>query len=292
MKRFTPLLVLALGGLSSRAHAEPLQIEIERIESFAITGEGELAGPLEFLGGLVLSSEDEAFGGLSGIDIPDGETVFMVGDSGTFVRAKLLVEDGRLVGLAEAEIDNLFPDGETSKALGDAEDIAFDPADPQRGVLVRERQANAMLSFEMQDGRPASLRRGWSARRIAPCDRIPGLRASPSRLQHRRLPAKSSPSLSGHPVDKRTFPAGSPEWASFDVVRRDDFDVSGARFLPNGDLILLERRYVPAWDIAVRMRRVPAASITVGARLDGDIIARREREQPDRQHGRACGARG
>jgi hypothetical protein len=48
--------------------------------------------------------------------------------------------------------------------------------------------------------------------------------------------------------------------------------VSSARILPNGDLMLLERRYAPAWGIAMRLRRIAGDTIKVGARLDGDIL--------------------
>ena len=272
MKRLAFLLALACVGLSPGARAEPLQIDTERIDSFAISGEDDLAGPLEFLGGLVLRSENKAFGGLSGIDIPDGETAFMIGDSGTIVRAKLLLEAGRLVGLAEADIDSLVPEGETSKVLGDAEDIAFDSADPQRGVIVRERQANAMLSFEMRDERPAA----FTPQLVGAPNRI--LRSNAG-LESVAFAPPASPiageviAIAEHPGSGQTdIPGWIAGVGSFDIVRRDDFDVSSARFLANGDLLLLERRYVPAWDIALRMRRILAASIKAGGRLDGDII--------------------
>jgi len=45
-----------------------------------------------------------------------------------------------------------------------------------------------------------------------------------------------------------------------------------AGFLPNGDLVLLERRYAPAWSIAMRLRRIPGDTVKVGALLDGDIL--------------------
>ena len=55
-------------------------------------------------------------------------------------------------------------------------------------------------------------------------------------------------------------------------MRRDDFDISSARFLPDGDLILLERRFSLSAGIAMRLRRIPGDTIKVGARLDGAII--------------------
>ena len=58
----------------------------------------------------------------------------------------------------------------------------------------------------------------------------------------------------------------------FQIVRHDDFDVSSARFLPNGDLLLLERRFRPPFGIALRLRRIPGPTIAVGATLDGPYL--------------------
>ncbi len=55
-------------------------------------------------------------------------------------------------------------------------------------------------------------------------------------------------------------------------MRRDEFDISSARFLPDGDLMLLERRYAPVWGIGMRLRRIPGDTIKVGARLDGEVL--------------------
>ena len=72
------------------------------------------------------------FGGFSGIDMIDDETALPGRAMPAALCALALVhENGRLVGLADAEIDSLFPDGDMSKQAGDAEDIAFDPQDPQ-----------------------------------------------------------------------------------------------------------------------------------------------------------------
>ena len=97
------------------------------------------------------------FGGLSGIDMIDSDRALMIGDSSTYVTARLVHEGGRLVGLADTEIGSLFPDGDMSKESGDAEDVALDPTDRSRGVIVRERQANAMLTFDLVDGRPTNF---------------------------------------------------------------------------------------------------------------------------------------
>ena len=263
---------LAVFGLlaAAEASAGPLTLEVRPIEDFG-SGVGP-DSPLEFLGGLDVSSSSYAFGGLSGVDMIDAETAFMIGDSSTYVTARLVHEGGRLVGLADAEIGSLFPDGDMSKEAGDAEDVALDPNDRSRGVIVRERQANAMLTFDFIDGRPTN----FEPKLVGAPNRV--LRSN-SGLESVAYAPAGSPiagdivAIGERPMRGETDLTG---WiagkGSFTIVRRDSFDVSSARFLPNGDLILLERRYAPAWGIAMRLRRIASDTIKIGARLDGDIL--------------------
>jgi hypothetical protein len=250
--------------------AEPLEVQVRQIETF---GSGVGADkPLEFLGGLDVSSSSYVFGGLSGIDMIDPDRVLMIGDSSTFVTARLVHEDGRLVGLAEAEIGSLFPDGDMSKTSGDAEDVALDPNNRSRGVIVRERQAYAMLSFDLTDGRPEN----FEPKLVGVPDRM--LRSN-SGLESVAYTPATSPlageiiAIGERPMRGETDLTG---WVAgkgkFSIVRHDKYDVSSARFLPDGDLMLLERRYAPAFGIAMRLRRIAGDTIKVGARLDGDIL--------------------
>jgi hypothetical protein len=55
----------------------------------------------------------------------------------------------------------------------------------------------------------------------------------------------------------------------FSVKRTDDFEATDCTILPPADLLLLERRYSPARGVAMRIRRLPLASIKEGAVVDG-----------------------
>jgi hypothetical protein len=265
-----PLVLLTGLCAAFAASAEPLAVKVHPIESFAPAGEAD--GPLQFLGGIVVGSQDGRFGGLSGIDMPGSERALMIGDTGIVVRARLLRENGRLTGLADVEIDPLFPDGAVSKDVGDIEDIALDPRDMLHGVIVRERQANAMLSFELEDGRPANL----EPQQVGADNSI--LRSNQGLESVAYAPA-ASPLAGAIVAIAERAPSGMseiPGWIAgvgqFSIVPHDDFDISSARFLPNGDLILLERRFQPTSGLAIRLRRIEANTIAVGARLDGDIL--------------------
>jgi hypothetical protein len=253
------------------AAAEPLAVEVRQIETFGSGVGGN--SPLEFLGGLdVSSAKSWVFGGLSGIDMIDSDRVLMIGDSSTYVTARLVHDGGRFVGLADTEIGSLFPDGDMSKASGDAEDVALDPSDRSRGVIVRERQPNAILTFDLVDGRPTN----FEPKLVGAPDRV---LQSNSGLESVAYPPAASPlageilTIAERPMRGDTdFTGWIAGKGSFSIVRHDNFDISSARFLPNGDLILLERRYAPAWGIAMRLRRIAGDTIKIGARLDGDIL--------------------
>jgi hypothetical protein len=267
----TAALALLAWLCTEPACAEPLAITATPIESFAPAGEA--SGPLEFLGGLALASDDGRFGGLSGIEVlDDGAAVIMVSDTGMVVRAGLSYEDGRLTGLTDVKIDPLFPDGEVSKDLGDIEDIALDPQDMSHGVVVRERQANAMLSFDLTDGLPTNL----EPQRVGAPNFI--LRSNQG-LESVAYAPPASP-LAGEiiaiaerpPRGARDIPGWIAGRGQFSIVRHDDFDIASARFLPDGDLVLLERRFGPTVGLAIRLRRIAGDTIEVGARLDGDVL--------------------
>ena len=51
-----------------------------------------------------------------------------------------------------------------------------------------------------------------------------------------------------------------------------DFDATDGAFLPNGDLLLLERRFNVAEGIGMRIRRIKAADIRPGSVMDGEIL--------------------
>ncbi len=272
MSRLALLTTLAALSAAPFAAAEPLSLTAMPLEGFALTEAGEPKAPLKFLGGVTLTSHDKRFGGLSGIDMLDADTAIMISDAGWFLSARLVHEGGKLVGVADADIVSLFPDGSVVKRFGDAEDVAVDPTDRNRGVIVRERQANAMLTFDLEGGRPVH----FEPRRVGAPDNI--LRSNKGLESVAYAPATSPLAdqiiaIAEHP------PRGAediPGWVAgvgaFHIVRRDDFDVSSARFLPNGDLMLLERRYSPPWNLSMRLRLIPGNSVKVGARLDGEIL--------------------
>src|SRR5690606_8552817 len=56
-----------------------------------------------------------------------------------------------------------------------------------------------------------------------------------------------------------------PRKGVFTVARSDGFDVTNGACLPDGDLLLLERRFTMSSGVAMRLRRIEAESIRPGS---------------------------
>jgi hypothetical protein len=70
----------------------------------------------------------------------------------------------------------------------------------------------------------------------------------------------------------RAFLLDGDKVERFTVKRSDDFDVSDCTVLPPNDLLLLERSFSPLRGVAMRIRRIPLASLKEGALADGPAL--------------------
>jgi len=68
------------------------------------------------------------------------------------------------------------------------------------------------------------------------------------------------------------FLIGGPQPGDFTVRRSDNFDISDAVMLRDGDLLILERKFSWLAGIGIRIRRIAVKSIARGATLDGPSI--------------------
>jgi hypothetical protein len=65
---------------------------------------------------------------------------------------------------------------------------------------------------------------------------------------------------------------GGNHLARFSVKRSDDFDISDCTILPPADLLLLERSFSLLRGVAMRIRRIPLASIKPDTLIDGQPL--------------------
>ena len=233
-------------------------------------------GALEFRGGLALTSDNAAFGGISAIHLAGNGAHFLsVTDNGSWLRGRITYRDGKPSGIADAEMAPMLGgDGKPLAARGwfDAESLA----ELGGQFYVGLERVQKIVRFDVK-------RRGLTARGEA----IP----VPPDFKHLSYNKSleclaAGPAGSGvagrlivvteHSLDAagnfRGFLLKGEAVGRFSVKRHGDFDVSDCTILPPADLLLLERSYSPARGVAMRIRRIPLSAIKPGALADGESL--------------------
>ena len=259
------VLLSALLTPPSVAIAENIEVRAAPVALRLDGGPDARAGRLLYRGGLALTSTDTRFGGLSGLRVDD-DRMIAISDHGYRIEIGLRHDqDHRLSGIRDVTLKELRgPKGASLAELpgGNAEAIAADSA----GGLV--------IAFEGR-GRIWTYPPGGGAPKPMPA--LPGLEKAPrnegiealTRLADGRLLAVSEGlrerrGLAG-------WVGGAGGWQAVVWRNGEGFRPTGAATLPDGDVLVLERRVFPP---AARLRLLASHLIRAGAVLDGVEIAR------------------
>ncbi len=233
-------------------------------------------GQLEFNGGLAMTADDPAFGGVSALHMEaDGAHFLSLTDNGSWLRGRIVYRDGKPDGIADAEMaPMLAADGGTLAAQGwfDAESLAELGGQFYVGI---ERVEKIVRFDYRRDGLVAraqpipvppdfkSLKYNKSLECLAAGPAGSGLDGQLIAVTERSLDAAGN---------HRAFLLKDGAFGRFSVKRSDGFDVSGCAVLPPADLLLLERSYSVARGVAMRIRRIPLSRIKPGALVDGEPL--------------------
>ena len=232
-------------------------------------------GQLEYRGGLVLTSSDQAFGGISALIMePDGARFLSLTDQGSWLRGRIVYRgDGRPDGIADAEMAPML--GQDGKPL--AARHWFDTESLAQGVdgmlYVGIERVEKIVRFD--------FRRDGFAAKGEPVQVPEDFKtfAFNKSLECLAAPPKGAP-LAGSLIaitersldaagNHRSFVLKGAQVSRFTLKRSDDFDVSDCAVLPPADLLVLERRYSPLRGVAIRIRRIHLDDIREGAVVDG-----------------------
>lgn len=274
----------------ARPAAEPVAVTAHLIDRFAIGSDQTVFGAVEFVGGLDLVARDRRFAGLSGIDVSaDGRTAYLVSDRGFMITADLVYRNGRLAGVTGVDVTKIFPDSGYGKDGNDAEDITVfgDPA--MAAVISLERHGDPLIRFRLDGARlsgPEPVKVDKAVRALpgnAGLESVTPFPAS-SPFSGALLAIGEAPRhRAGRHIDAWIIGIGA-----FRIIARDNFKITAARFLPGGDLLLLERRFTAGQGIGMRLRRIAGGQIRPGATLDGAILLEAGlRQQIDNMEGLA-----
>jgi hypothetical protein len=274
------LAILALALIPAAAQAPRAIIDIQRTEiraqAIEVFDPREPArtrfGALEFRGGLILESSHRDFGGLSGLRVmADGGRFLSITDKGNWLRGRIVYRGNVPIAIADAEMAPVLgPDGKPLKSRGwyDTEALALEDGVAYVGI----ERVNQVVRFDTaKDGLRARGR---------PIAVPPGMKLLPHNQSIECLEiAPKGSQLAGTliAISERGLDTGGNlmgfliggSSGAFSLKRTDDFDVSDCAATPDGNLLVLERRFSWTRGLAVRIRSVPLAAIKPGALVDG-----------------------
>ena len=284
------LVVFAFAAISAPAYSRA-QAQSERIDlkTSPLVWNPEdrsetRTGKLEWAGGIEIRSPKPEFGGWSGLAVnPDGTVLLAVSDEGHWFSAMMLYdEQGRLSGLAEGHMAPMLGlDGQpiAGKMLGDAEGLVVDGAD---ATLV----GNAYVSFERAhriwrydlgaDGflaRPTQLLTQRHFGRLNSNGGIESIELLPPAAAdgEPRILAITEDTLDPR-GNIKAFIADGHDISWFAVQPREPYKPTDMARLPNGDLLLLERRFSMLAGVGMQMRLIRRDGIAAGEIVDGEIL--------------------
>jgi hypothetical protein len=237
-------------------------------------------GKLIFRSGLNLFARTRHFGGYSGIALDaSGRALLAISDAGSWIRATLNYDGRRLRGLSEVVLGPMLgADGKPLRAEAerDAEGMTLVDGDARKGT--------AYVSFELKH---RIVRYPFTAERFGPPNGTVTLpAAAKAMVANRGIEAMAlikAGKLKGTLLafaegraDKNGnligWLIGGPTPGGILLKRIGGFDITDATPLPDGGVMLLERRFRFSEGVKMRIRLLAVSEIRRGALMQGEVL--------------------
>jgi hypothetical protein len=263
----------------AKAAVETMPVSAVPVRDFRFGSKERHFGSLTFIGGLELTSPNPRFGSFSAFRfLTPGKSFVGVADTGYwFFGAVEHDEDGRPIGFSHFTMQPMVDrNGEVigKKWLTDAESLAVHDGIATIGFEREHRISEYRLDPQDMRGPIRNLdflvprkelrtNKGFETIAYAP----PGgpLKGARVAITERSLDSSGN---------QYAAILEGPEKGVFTVARKGDFDITDGAFLPNGDLLLLERSFSFMKGVAMELRRIEADTIRPGRIADGPVLLR------------------
>ena len=291
---------LAFGAYSALADKKPdvvglgertIEVRAEAITAFERErSEAKQFGKLEFRGGLVLTSPNPNFGGWSALALDaQGRRLLAISDTGVWLAGELTYEGETPSGIANARLGPLLDfNGKPFQRLRDRDSEGLAVVS---GTVIG---GEALISFEINDrilkypigeagvGVPTgTIELPPETKRLIPnkgLESVCHLKAGPNAGAIVTLAERFPTPPAEH---AGWLSDGKGRWQRLAITSIDDFYLTDCHGLPDGGMLVLERRF--RWSdildgVRMRLRRFTAEEIASGQPMSGEILIAASKE--------------
>ena len=260
--------------------AKPIKITAIPIDFDRDNPERKEFGKLIWRGGLNLFANSPFFGGYSALTIgPSGKTILAVSDAGIWLRGTIDYDGRKMKGVSNAVIGPLL--GADGKPLRDdqerdSEGMTLIDGGPAAGTAyISFERHHRILTYPFaaqKFGPPTgSLPLPPGTKRLHPNSGLEAIAILPSGALKGTVVAFSE-NLTDNTGNLQGWLIGGPTPGPLTLKRIGGFDVTDAAPLPDGGLVVLERRFRYSEGIKMRIRRIKASEIKRGALITGETL--------------------
>jgi hypothetical protein len=262
----------------------PITVEARPLAGFdRVKPDARRFGKLTWRGGLVLTSPSKYFGGWSGLALDaDGKGFFSISDAGAWMSGTLTYDDNgapsAMMGVRLGAIQSKKGDPLSRKKDSDSEGLALADGTVEKGsVYIAFERKHRITRYDIDSGglSPAlsNLALPKSARDMPAnggLEAIAVLRGGPNKG---KLIAFSEQMRDddGNYVGWIWEDEDQPR--KFFMANDGDYDITDASALPDGGLLVLERRFRFSEGVRMRLRHIKADELRHGRLVDADILA-------------------
>jgi hypothetical protein len=254
--------------------------QIGRFQGVALGG---TVGRLIWRGGIVLTSQADRFGGISGLAFTGPDSRFAtVSDTGNFITGQLIYDEAGspfgLVGIAIDAIQNSKGVDLPRQFARDAEAVAVIVRDGAlAAVRVGFENLTRVADFELVDSVPTG-----AAKEVLIPDWLTDERTNES-LEAVCIAPPASPiagstlllteDVAAQDGEHSAWLLGVNDRGPLTLAVSPGVNPTDCAFLPNGDLLVLERG-VSLLSFTMILKRIAASDVRPGARMDGEVLLR------------------
>ncbi len=277
---------LAFGGTKPSTvdlQTGPITVDARPIAAFDRLKRDETRfGKLNWRGGLVLTSPSEFFGGWSGLAIdPDGKGFFAVSDAGTWMSGAFTHDDkgapSGMTGVRLGAIQSKDGDPLSRKSDRDAEGLALAKGTTQNGsAYISFERKHRIARYDIDAGGLSPSRGKVDLPKSASKMSKNGGFEAIAVLQGGRYKGK----LVAFSETMRDDDGNHIGWIwetdsrprKFYLTNDGDYDITDAAPLPDGGLLVLERRFRFSEGVRMRLRLINQQQLRPRKIIDADIL--------------------